>query len=561
MPERSAPPRRRRGRVIFIGADDLAAMARGHLHQPPAVTDDLFEAMALIAQSSARDLIAVAVLGDEAVPDGEAERIARALRRIDPSVELIRSAANGELNLEAAQQDGFDQVVRGGSSIDAIFGALGEAYMARPAGYCEKDDDDAQAAFQRIQEQIGHERPSDETPTLAEPSPSAKVEAWDEAESSSPLAVDAEREPAPLPEPASSADADATPGRSADDEAPANNSPAPDLTPLEALTPERGVSPPPAPAAKDGPSEPPTPEAAPPPPARRTAGVPQTPKRPSAPPPSTGEHLGDIDLVRMMLDDPEGGFRETILSLARQQTGWTDLALLEMPPEPTDERAACRIAANEPALWLVTGRAAHRQLRPWANWMTDWLALADDLRRHRAMAYTDDLTGAYNRRAFELFMTETIDRARERRRPVTVMVFDIDNFKQFNDEFGHAAGDEILCEIVRLISSVIRTTDRIFRIGGDEFVVVFSDNEGPRELGSEHPSSVERIARRFQKQVHSACFPSLGSESAAGLTISGGLATFPWDGATAVELLGVADRRALASKGMGKNHIMFGPAG
>ena len=585
MPMRTAPPRRRRGRVLFIAAPDLAAMARGHLHRPPAETDDLFEAMTMIAQSSARDLIAVAVVGEDAVPEGDADRITGALRRIDPSVELIRCSSNGSVDPTQAQREGFDQVVAGQGGVESVFRVLGDAYMIRPAGYEEETDRVEPAATASTQPPAAPDLhpdpapglpPAEPTPTETELSPDAEAVTDPGAESE---AEAAPTEPQPVDEPAAPAE-EAQPERhppvAAEPTPLPPNRPKPDVTeshaPLvasaESTTAEARDEPVP-PAPQD---EPPSPIAA----AQaghaeteraadRPAPPPAPSPRPTTPPRdriavrSAGEKLGDIDLVRAMLDDPDGEFHVTVLALARQQTGWDDLELAETPPDPSDERAACRIAIGETGLWLVTGRAAHRQLRPWANWMTDWLCLANDLARHREMAYTDDLTCAQNRRAFERFMAETIELARERRRPVTVMVFDIDNFKQFNDSYGHAAGDEVLCEIVRLIRSVIRTTDRIFRIGGDEFVVVFSDNEGPRELGSEHPDSVERIARRFQAQVNGARFPCLGSESASGLTISGGLSTFPWDGQTAVELLGVADRRAIASKGLGKNHIMFGP--
>ena len=93
------------------------------------------------------------------------------------------------------------------------------------------------------------------------------------------------------------------------------------------------------------------------------------------------------------------------------------------------------------------------------------------------------------------------------------MVFDIDDFKHYNDDFGHAAGDDVLAETVKLLNSVIRAGDRVFRIGGDEFVVVFADPEGPRELGSHHPRTVETIANRFQDQITRMKFPKLGLDA------------------------------------------------
>ena len=114
---------------------------------------------------------------------------------------------------------------------------------------------------------------------------------------------------------------------------------------------------------------------------------------------------------------------------------------------------------------------------------------------------TDELTGAGNRRAFERILAETLTGARSERRIVTLMVFDIDNFKTYNDRYGHEAGDQVLRETVELLRCTIRRGDHVFRIGGDEFVVIFCDNEGPRTERSAPPDSVEEIAHRFQSKV------------------------------------------------------------
>ena len=175
------------------------------------------------------------------------------------------------------------------------------------------------------------------------------------------------------------------------------------------------------------------------------------------------------------------------------------------------------------------------------------------------MSFRDDLTGAWNRRFFNAFMEETLRQAAAKRRAITIMVFDLDDFKRYNDEFGHQAGDEILCETVRLLNSVIRKEDRVCRMGGDEFVVVFADLEGSREPGSAPPETVEAIAKRFQMQICQTKFPKLGLDAPGTLSISGGLATYPWDGADAAALLRRADQLALESKRKGKNVLTIGP--
>lgn len=197
-------------------------------------------------------------------------------------------------------------------------------------------------------------------------------------------------------------------------------------------------------------------------------------------------------------------------------------------------------------------------IREQARWLGAWLALADQQRRLRVEAYTDAVSGAWNRRYFDRFLEAAIPHARARRFKLTVLVFDLDNFKSFNDRFGHEAGDMILVETVRLLKSLTRPTDRICRIGGDEFAVVFYEPDGPRDKHSDHPDAFEAVARRFQRAIVEQRFPRLGIAAPGELTISGGLATFPWDGQSAEDLLRRADQLALESKRSGKNMLTFG---
>jgi len=198
-----------------------------------------------------------------------------------------------------------------------------------------------------------------------------------------------------------------------------------------------------------------------------------------------------------------------------------------------------------------------QQLKIEALWLAHWLALAEQQRQLREAAFTDSLTGAWNRRYFDRYLDTCLRNAVRNRQPVTVLLFDVDNFKRFNDQHGHALGDEILKATVRLLKTCIRPDDRVCRIGGDEFAVVFYEPDGPRETGSNQPTSIFDIARRFQKRVQTEEFRALGC-SPGPLEISGGLATFPWDGRTPAELLAAADRLLIESKGAGKNAIRYG---
>jgi diguanylate cyclase (GGDEF)-like protein len=179
------------------------------------------------------------------------------------------------------------------------------------------------------------------------------------------------------------------------------------------------------------------------------------------------------------------------------------------------------------------------------------------------LATTDDLTGLKNRRYIWEFARQILDRARRTRGRVTILVFDIDNFKHYNDVYGHLTGDEILRQAAILMQRCCRSHDMVGRIGGDEFAVVFWDDPhraagGPRERRSaaaEHPAEAITVAKRFQQALGNADLHLLGPKGEGVLTISGGLASFPRDGSTVQQLFDRADRALLEAKRSGKNRI------
>lgn len=199
-------------------------------------------------------------------------------------------------------------------------------------------------------------------------------------------------------------------------------------------------------------------------------------------------------------------------------------------------------------------------LAAWAASLGAWLALEARHRHLERLAFEDPLTGAGNRRAFDRFLCDAMESARLRGRALPLMVFDLDDFKRYNDRFGHAAGDEVLRETVALLRAVIRKGDRVFRIGGDEFVVVFADPTSPRAEGSPELESVEQIAHRFTDRVRELQLPQLGDAGLGVITLSAGLARYPEDGEDPASLLRTADLRAISGKRRGKDVITLGPA-
>lgn len=176
------------------------------------------------------------------------------------------------------------------------------------------------------------------------------------------------------------------------------------------------------------------------------------------------------------------------------------------------------------------------------------------------LVWSDDLSGLRNRRYFDQRLSQLVERARDSREQLTVLMFDIDEFKHYNDTYGHPVGDRLIQEMAQLLTHTSRESDVVARYGGDEFAVLLWEAERPRVPGSQHPTDAHFIAQRFCRVIHEHKFGCLGPSAPGPVTISGGLASFPWDGTTAEELLQAADQALLHAKQTGKNRIQLAGA-
>lgn len=263
---------------------------------------------------------------------------------------------------------------------------------------------------------------------------------------------------------------------------------------------------------------------------------------------------GDTRLVEALLAGR--GVAGDALGLLRERTGDGSL---RYEPDGRAAEGGSPVTHMGRAMGVLHGSSPRGELERMAGWLARWISLEHQHAQLKDAAFRDELTGAWNRRYFKQFMSAVLHEAQTHRREVTILFFDIDDFKKYNDVYGHWAGDEILTETVRLLESVIRPSDRVCRIGGDEFVVIFYEPKGPRSPESKAPESIFEIAKRFQRQICEHRFPKLGDEAPGSLGISGGIASFPWDGRTTEDLLARADELTLASKKQGKNAILLGP--
>ena len=173
-----------------------------------------------------------------------------------------------------------------------------------------------------------------------------------------------------------------------------------------------------------------------------------------------------------------------------------------------------------------------------------WIEVREMQAELQRLADTDPLTGLPNRRATMDRVREEAARAARHRRQFSLVVFDIDYFKKINDTHGHLGGDAALCNVARMLDAARRSVDVVGRIGGEEFVVLFSEQESASALTA---------ANRLRELV--AAMPLPYGEALISMTLSGGVATYPADGEEWDALFASADRRLYAAKNAGRNRV------
>jgi two-component system cell cycle response regulator len=188
------------------------------------------------------------------------------------------------------------------------------------------------------------------------------------------------------------------------------------------------------------------------------------------------------------------------------------------PVQWTDERLElARTMANEAAMALENAR------------------LYEEARK---LADRDPLTGFYNHRFLHERLGEEVVRSQRARRPLSVLMLDLDDFKLVNDTFGHLFGDRVLTVTAELIRSTLRVSDVAARYGGDEFAVILPETDA-----ADARRTAERILEAFRDR------PFVGEQRGpVPLAASIGVATFPEEGRTGTELIAAADAALYAVK-------------
>jgi diguanylate cyclase (GGDEF)-like protein/PAS domain S-box-containing protein len=169
--------------------------------------------------------------------------------------------------------------------------------------------------------------------------------------------------------------------------------------------------------------------------------------------------------------------------------------------------------------------------------ITDYKQAEMELKR---LAVIDKLTGVFNRTKFKELIEREIGRALRYNKPLSMIMFDIDNFKNVNDTYGHSAGDYVLKTLAKIVRQAVRKIDYLIRWGGEEFLIILPEND----LEKAHA-----LAERIRKIIESYTFGNVGK-----ITVSLGVAEFK-GGETEETLIKNADDAMLKAKAKGRNRV------
>jgi diguanylate cyclase (GGDEF)-like protein len=159
----------------------------------------------------------------------------------------------------------------------------------------------------------------------------------------------------------------------------------------------------------------------------------------------------------------------------------------------------------------------------------------------------DVLTGLLNRKGFIQAATRELQNSLTVQKPMSFIMFDIDHFKQVNDQYGHDIGDEVLVSFSNILSENIRAEDILCRYGGEEFLLIMPNSNAEQAF---------QKSEELRQIVQSASIV-VDSKVNIHITFSGGIACFPDEGETLRELIKKADIALYESKRMGRNKIYF----
>lgn len=235
----------------------------------------------------------------------------------------------------------------------------------------------------------------------------------------------------------------------------------------------------------------------------------------------------------------------------KRREDWHPLDLLIVPLISGDELVGY-FSVGEPRDHRVPTTERVQTLEVFANQAVmaiDSVGHYDEIRR---LTFVDSLTPAYNYRFFQEALVKEIHRHERTRSPFSLVMLDIDNFKTFNDTYGHPVGDEILKGLVDELIRNVRDLDVVARYGGEEFAIILPETSGAR---------ARDVAGRLRGLVAAREFTIPSLPPILRITISLGVAVLPDDALTGPDLIARADAALYRAKKQGKNQVVMAGEG
>ncbi len=199
---------------------------------------------------------------------------------------------------------------------------------------------------------------------------------------------------------------------------------------------------------------------------------------------------------------------------------------------------------------VIAGTATDPEIALRVRSLLKLFRLSNETRRAlkliREHSRLDDLTGLATHGAFKERVEREFQRATRYRRPLSVLMADVDHFKHYNDHWGHPVGDRLLRLVGRMVAGVLRRVDFGARYGGDEFSVILPETSKP---------AAAVVADRIRSSIEKHLFPHRQSQPLGRVTISIGVATYPEDAGAADKLVEAADHFLYQAKADGRNQV------
>jgi len=161
------------------------------------------------------------------------------------------------------------------------------------------------------------------------------------------------------------------------------------------------------------------------------------------------------------------------------------------------------------------------------------------------LASTDDVTGLFNQRKLSQDLESAVKHHEKHDKNFSIMFIDVDHFKIVNDNYGHVVGSKLLQDIGEVLALILRTSDHIYRYGGDEFVVI---------MPTVNIKTVHEVATRVLQKIKNKTF-DLGNGETYNLSVSIGIAEYPTDASSAIDIIRFADEMMYMSKRSGRGKV------